>query len=164
MHPFLDMRRRALLLQRTVGVSVLVGAVVLASWAEWLRWASHQRVAAAHQAVQRLAVARDGVLLARGDHLRRQLNRTGFGTWAAALATLTANDRPALRGFLEQGNWKVELETTSLESAQRFARALGERASVRPRRASDGVGWVVTMDSPEEAWIGWPSQESPSGS
>ncbi len=164
MHPFLDMRRRALLLQRTVGVSVLVGAVVLASWAEWLRWASHQRVAAAHQAVQRLAVARDGVLLARGDHLRRQLNRTGFRAWAAALATLTANDRPALRGFLEQGNWKVELETTSLESAQRFARAFGERASVRPRRVSDGVGWVVTMDSPEEAWIGWPSQESPSGS
>ena len=61
MHPFLDMRRRALLLQRTVGVSVLVGAVVLAGSAEWLRWASHQRVAAAQQAVQRLAVARDGV-------------------------------------------------------------------------------------------------------
>jgi hypothetical protein len=164
MHPFLDMRRRALLLQRTVGVSVLVGAVVLAGSAEWLRWASHQRVAAAQQAVQRLAVARDSVLLARGDHLRRQLNRTGFSAWAAALATLTANDRPALRGFLERENWKVELETTSLESAQRFARAFGERASVRPRRVSDGVGWVVTMDSPEEAWIGWPSQESPSGS
>jgi hypothetical protein len=164
MQPVLDPHRRRLLLQRTVGVSVLVGAVVLAGSAEWLRWASHQRVAAAQQAVHRLAVARDGVLLARGDHLRRQLNRTGFSAWAAALATLTANDRPALRGFLEQGDWKVELETTSFESAQRFARALGERAIVRPRRVSDGFGWTVTMDFPEEAWIGWPSQESPSGS
>lgn len=164
MRPVLAPHRCPLLLQRTVGVSVLIGAVVLASSAEWLRWASHQRVAAAQQAVQRLAVARDGVLLARGDHLRRQLNRTGLSAWAAALGTLTANDRPALRGFLEQGNWKVELETTSLESAQRFATALGERASVRPRRVSDGVRWVVTMDPPEEAWIGWPLQESPSGS
>ena len=164
MRPVLDPHRRALLLRRTVGVSVLVGAVVLAGSAEWLRWASHQRAAAAQQAVQRLAVARDGVLLARGDHLRRQLNRTGLSAWAAALATLTANDRPLMHGFLKRGNWKVELETTSLESAQRFARALGERASVRPRRVSDGFGWVVTMDSPEEAWIGWPSQESPSGS
>ena len=153
-----------LLLQRTVSASVLVGAIVIAGSAEWLRWASHQRVAAAQQAVQRLAVARDGVLLARGDHLRRQLNRSGFRAWAAALATLTASDRPTLHAFLEQRNWKVELETTSFEAAWRIANALGERAIVRPRRVSDGFGWVMAMDFPEEQWIGWPSQESLSGS
>ncbi|MGH6689137.1 MAG: hypothetical protein ACREF4_00430 [Gammaproteobacteria bacterium] len=164
MRVILDPHRRQRLLQRTIAVAVLIGAITLAGSAEWLRWASQQRVAEAQQALQRLAVARDSALLARGDHMRRQLNRSGFRAWTAALATLTANDRPTLRGFLEQGNWKVELETTSFESAQRFAAAFGGRATLRPRRVYDGFGWAVTMDVPEEAWIGWPSRESPSGS
>jgi hypothetical protein len=164
MFPVLDPHRRALLLRRTVGVFVLVGAVVLAGSAEWLRWASHKRVAAAQRAVQRMAVAREGVLLSRGDHLRRQLNRSGFRAWTAALSTLTASDRPTLRAFLEQRNWKVELETTSFEAAWRFANALGERAIVRPRRAPGGFAWAMAVEFPEEEWIGWPSQGSPSGS
>lgn len=156
--------RRRRLLQRTVAVAVLIGAIALAGWAEWLRWASQQRVADAQRTLQRLAVARESALWERADHMRRQLNRSGFRAWAAALATLTANDRPTLRGFLEQGNWKVELETTSFESARRFAAAFGGRATLRPRRVYDGFGWAVTADVPEGAWIGWPSQESPSGS
>jgi len=164
MNVILDLLRRQRLLQRTLPAAVLVGAIALAGSAEWLRWASYQRVADAQQALQRLAVARESALLARGDHMRRQLNRTGFRAWATALATLTASDRPILRGFLERGNWKVELETTSFESAWRFAAAFGGQATLRPRRVHDGFGWAVTMDVQEEAWIGWPSQESPSGS
>ena len=156
--------RRQRLFQRTMAVAVLIGALALAGSAEWLRWASQQRVADAQRALQRLAVARESALRERGDHMRRQLNRSGFRAWAAALDTLTPNDRPTLRGFLEQGNWKLELETTSFESARRFAAAFGGRTTLRPRRVYDGFGWAVTADVPEGAWIGWPSQESPSGS
>ena len=82
-------RRR--LLQRTVAVAVLIGGIALAGGAEWLRWASQQRVADAEQALQRLAVARASTLRERADHIRRHLNRAGFRTWETALATLTPN-------------------------------------------------------------------------
>ncbi|MGH7307114.1 MAG: hypothetical protein ACREK6_00295 [Candidatus Rokuibacteriota bacterium] len=164
MRVILDPHRRQRLLRRTIPIAVLAGGIALAGSAEWLRWFSHQRVADAHQALKRLAVARESVLLARGDQMRRQLNRPAFRAWAAALATLTASDRPVLRGYLERGNWKVELETTSSESARHFAAALGAPATLGPRKVSDGFGWAVTMDIPEDTWIGWPSQESPSGS
>ena len=89
--------------------------------------------------------------------MRRQLNRSGFRAWAAALATLTPADRPMLRASLEQGNWKLEVETTSSESAQRFAAAFGGRPTIQPRNVHDSFGWVATIDVPEGAWIGWPS-------
>jgi len=90
--------------------------------------------------------------------MRRQLNRSGFRAWAAALATLTTADRPMLRASLERGNWKLELETASFESAQRFSAAFGGRPSIQPRNVGDSFGWVATIDVPERAWIGWPSQ------
>ena len=158
MRVILDPRRRQRLLQRTVAVAVLVAAIVLAGSAEGLRWASHRRVADAQQALQRLAVARESALVARGDHMRRQLNRSGFRAWAAALATLTPADRPMLRASLERGNWKLELETASFESAQRFSAAFGGRPSIQSRNVHDSFGWVATIDVPERAWIGWPSQ------
>src|SRR2546429_9931456 len=99
-------------LQRTMAVAVLVGAIALAGSAEWLRWASQQRVADAQQALERLAVARQSALRGRGDPLRRQLNRPGFRAWAAAPAPLTPADRPMPRASLEQGNWKPEIEPT----------------------------------------------------
>jgi len=157
MRVILDPHRRRLL-QRTVAVAVLVAAIVLAGSAEGLRWASHRRVADAQQALQRLAVARESALVARGDHMRRQLNRSGFRAWAATLATLTPADRPMLRASLERGNWKLELETASFESAQRFAAAFGGRPTIQPRNVHDSFGWVATIDVPEGAWIGWPSQ------
>src|SRR5712692_8104304 len=155
MRVILDPHRRQRLLQRTVAVAVLVAAIVLAGSAEGLRWASHRRVADAQQALQRLAIARESALVARGDHMRRQLNRSGFRAWAAALATLTPADRPRLRASLERGNWKLELETTSFESAQRFASAFGGQPTIQPRTVSDRLGWAVTIDVPEAAWIGW---------
>ena len=158
MRVILDTHRRRRLLQRTVAVAVLVAAIVLAGSAEGLRWASHRRVADAQQALQRLAVARESALVARGDHMRRQLNRSGFRAWAAAIATLTPADRPMLRAALERGNWKLELETASFESAQRFAAAFGGRPTIQPRNVHDSFGWVATIDVPEGAWIGWPSQ------
>ena len=158
MRVILDPHRRQRLLQRTVAVAVLVAAIVLAGSAEGLRWASHRRVADAQQALQRLAIARESALVARGDHMRRQLNRSGFRAWAAALATLTPADRPMLRASLERGNWKLELETASFESAQRFAAAFGGRPTIQPRNVHDSFGWVATIDVPERAWIGWPSQ------
>src|SRR5437870_7186774 len=157
MRVILDPHRRQRL-QHTVAVAVLVAAIVLAGSAEGLRWASHRRVADAQQALERLAVARESALRERGDHMRRQLNRSGFRAWAAALATLTPADRPMLRASLEQGNWKLEIETTSSESAQRFAAAFGGRPTIQPRNIRDSLGWVVTIDVPEGAWIGWPSQ------
>ena len=90
--------------------------------------------------------------------MRRQLNRSGSRAWAAALATLTPADRPMLRASLERGNWKVELETASFESAQRFSAAFGGRPSIQSRNVHDSFGWVATIDVPERAWIGWPSQ------
>ena len=158
MRIILDTHRRRRLLQRTVAVAVLVAAIVLAGSAEGLRWASHRRVADGQQALQRLAVVRESALVARGDHMRRQLNRSGFRAWAAALATLTTADRPMLRASLERGNWKLELETASFESAQRFSAAFGGRPSIQPRNVGDSFGWVATIDVPERAWIGWPSQ------
>ena len=157
MRVILDPHRRQRL-QHTVAVAVLVAAIVLAGSAEGLRWASHRRVADAQQALQRLAVARESALVARGDHMRRQLNRSGFRAWAAAIATLTPADRPMLRAALERGNWKLELETASFESAQRFAAAFGGRPTIQPRNVHDSFGWVATIDVPEGAWIGWPSQ------
>ena len=157
MRVILDPHRRQRL-QHTVAVAVLVAAIVLAGSAEGLRWASHRRVADAQQALQRLAIARESALVARGDHMRRQLNRSGFRAWAAALATLTPADRPMLRASRERGNWKLEVETTSSESAQRFAAAFGGRPTIQPRNIRDSLGWVVTIDVPEGAWIGWPSQ------
>src|SRR5712692_6972852 len=115
--------------QRTMAVAVLIGAIALAGSAEWLRWASQQRVADAEQALERLANVRDGALRERADHIRRHLNRSGFRTWAAALATLTPADRPRLRASLHRENWKLELETTSFESARRFAAAFGGQPS-----------------------------------
>ncbi len=156
--------RRRRLLQRAVAAAVLTGAIALAGSAEWLRSASQQRVTDARQAHQRLAVARETALWERADRMRRRLNRAGFRAWSAALATLTPNDRPSLRAFLEQGNWKVELETTSFESVRRFAAAFGGRTTLRPRRVYDGFGWALTAEVPEGAWIGWPSRASPSGS
>src|SRR5256712_11550021 len=157
MRVILDPHRRRLL-QRTVAVAILVAAIVLAGSAEGLRWASHRRVADAQQALQRLAIARESALVARGDHMRRQLNRSGFRAWAAALATLTPADRPMLRASLERGNWKLELETASFESAQRFAAAFRGRPSIQPRNVHDSFGWGAPIDVPDRAWIGWPSQ------
>jgi hypothetical protein len=159
MRTILGSHRHQRLLRRTMAFAVLIGATTLAGGAEWLRWASHQRDAEAQRAFQRLAVSRESALLARGDHMRQQLNRSGFRAWEAALATLTPNDRPTLRGFLDRRSWKVELETSSFESARRFAAAFGGRSTLRPRRVHDGLGWAVTMDVQEETWIGWPSQE-----
>ncbi|MGQ0721063.1 MAG: hypothetical protein ACT4PE_05745 [Candidatus Eiseniibacteriota bacterium] len=156
--------RRRRLLQRTVAVAALIGAAALGGWAEWLRWASEQRVAEAEQGLQRAALARESVLRERADHLRRRLNRPAFRAWTAALTTLAPNDRPSLRATLERGTWKLELETTSFESARRFAAVLGGRTTLLPRRVDDRLGWAVITEIPEEAWIGWPSQESPSGS
>lgn len=150
--------RRRRLLQRVAAIAVLAGAIGVAGSAEWLRSTSQQRVADAQQALQRLAVARESALRERAQHLRWQLNRSGFHTWATALATLTPSDRPALRAVLEQGTWKLELETTSFDAARRFAAAFGGRTTIRPRPVHDRFGWAVTTDLSEEAWIGWPSQ------
>src|SRR2546426_10237393 len=135
-------------LQRTMAVAVLVGAIALAGSAEWLRWASQQRVADAQQALERLAVARESALRERGDHMRRQLNRSGFRAWAAALATLTPADRPMLRASLEQGNWKLEVETTSSESAQRFAAAFGGSPPLQPGDVHESLGLVAASGVP----------------
>ena len=150
--------RRRRRLQRAVAVVMCVGAIGVAEWAEWLGSASRHRVFDAEQALQRLAGDRGVALRQRADHIRRQLNHSGVRAWTAALTTLTPADRPTLRASLEPGNWKVELETTSLESAQRFAAAFGGRPSIKPRNVSDRLGWMVTIDIPERAWIGWPSQ------
>src|SRR5207247_4856656 len=99
----------------------------------------------AQQALQRLAIARESALVARGDHMRRLLNRSGFRAWAAALATLMPADRPMLRASLEGGNWKLELETTSFESAQRFSAVFGGRPSIQSRNVHDSFGWVATI-------------------
>src|SRR2546425_192771 len=140
-------------LQRTMAVAVLVGAIALAGSAEWLRWASQQRVADAQQALERLAVARESALRERGDHMRRQLNRSGFRAWAAALATLTPADRPMLRASLEQGNWKLELETASFESAQRFAAAFGGRPTIQPRNVHDSRSEEHTSELQSLAYL-----------
>jgi hypothetical protein len=63
-----------------------------------------------------------------------------------------------LRASLERGNWKLELETTSFEAARRFAAAFGGRRAIQPRSVYNSLGWVVTIDVSEEAWIGWPSR------
>src|SRR2546422_10491794 len=97
MRVILDTHRRRRPLQRTVAVAALVAAIVLAGSAEGLRWASHRRVADAQQALQRLAVARESALVARGDHMRRQLNRSGFPAWGGAIRTLTPAHRPSAR-------------------------------------------------------------------
>jgi hypothetical protein len=156
--------RRRRLLQRAAAVAMVVGATALAGGGEWLRWHSQRRVADARVALQRLAVARESALRERADHMRRRLNRAGFRAWAAALTALAATDRPTLRASLEHGSWKLEIETTSFESARRFTTAFGGRTTLQPRRVYDGFGWAVTADLPEEAWIGWPSRESLSGS
>src|SRR3989475_10422600 len=157
MRVILDTHRRRRLLQRTVAVAVLVAAIVLAGSAEGLRWASHRRIADAQQALQRLAVARESALVARRDHMRRQLNRSGFRARAAAIATLTPADRPMLRAFLERGNWKLELETASFESAQRFSAAFGGRPTLQPRNVHRSLGWVGTVAIPGGAWTGSPA-------
>ncbi len=156
--------RRQRLLQRTVAVAVLVGTIGVAGWAEWLQWTSQQRVADAQHALERVAGARERALRERADRMRRDLNRSGFRAWATALAALTPTDRPTLRASLEQGVWRLELETTSFDAAQQFAATVGCRSTLRPRRVYDGFGWAVTADIPEAAWIGWPSPASPSGS
>jgi hypothetical protein len=156
--------RRRRVLQRTVAVAGVIAASVVVGWAESIRWASDQRVAGAQQALHQVALARDGALRERGDHLRRRLNGSGFRAWTAALTTLAAKDRPRLRASLERGTWKVELETTSFESARRFAGLWGGQTTLVPRKVHDGLGWAVIAEVPEGAWIGWPSQESPSGS
>jgi hypothetical protein len=69
-----------------------------------------------------------------------------------------------LRAVLEQGRWRLELETTSFDAARRFAAVFGGQSTVAARRVYDGFGWAVTAEVPEGTWIGWPSQDSLSGS
>lgn len=156
--------RRRRCLHRTVAVAALIAATVLVGSAEWLRSNSERRIADAQQSLQRVALARDGALRERADYLRRRLNRPGFRGWAAALTTLAPNDQPRLRASLERGIWKLELETTSFESARRFIAVLGGRTTLVARKVHDGVGWAVSAEIPEGTWTGWPSQESRSGS
>src|SRR5205809_19651 len=125
MRVILDTHRRRRLLQRTVAVAVLVAAIVLAGSAEGLRWASHRRVADAQQALQRLGIARESALVARGDHMRRQLNRSGFRAWAAALATLTPAARPRRADNAGTGGG---------DGSARGDRAPGPRSSARDTR------------------------------